>query len=86
MSNMSYCRFQNTASDFQDCVVNLRSLDPNDPSENTMAERSARGNLIRLAAELLASIGIEDPEDVHAIDEAIFDLDAFEIEEYDDDY
>ena len=84
MSNMSYCRFQNTASDFQDCVVNLRSLDPNNPSENTMAERSARGNLIRLAAEMLASVGIEDPEDPHAIDDAIFELNASEIEEYDD--
>lgn len=84
MSNMSYCRFQNTASDFQDCVVNLRSLDPNNPSENTMAERSARGNLIRLAAEMLASVGIEDPEDTHAIDDAIFELNASEIEEYDD--
>jgi len=70
--------------DFQDCVENLRSIDPNDKSENTVYERSARSNLIRYAAELLASIGIEDPADTHAIDAAIQELNTEEPEDYDE--
>lgn len=73
--NMSYCRFQNTARDFQDCVENIRSLNPDDYSQNTCAERAARAQLIRAAALLLEELGIADPASAREIDAAIFDLD-----------
>ena len=89
MSNMSYCRFQNTAPDFTDCVDNLRSLRPTDRSANTEVEREARAELIRAAANLLAELGIENPEDSHAIVAAIDALDlepAYDLGEEDEDY
>jgi len=42
MSNMSYCRFQNTVSDLDDCY---EAIDDDDLSE---AETKARRSLIRL--------------------------------------
>ena len=48
--NMSYCRFQNTATDFRDCLENLRSLEPEDRDHNTANERRARRELILDAA------------------------------------
>lgn len=76
MSNMSYCRFQNTAEDFADCVNNLRSLDPADRSSNTSDERDARRRIIELAADLMAELGVEDPSDIWALSSIISDLDA----------
>ena len=65
--NMSYCRFQNTASDFQDCLDNLRSLDPEDRSPNTIDERRARRHLIMNAATLLLELGVDDIDDSHEL-------------------
>lgn len=54
MSNMSYCRFQNTANDLQDCLDNFD--DPNleqseeEPLEgNDLAEYRARRRIIEMA-------------------------------------
>lgn len=74
--NMSYCRFSNTSNDLHACVENLRTLDPEDRHPNTDAERAARARIIRLAADLLCEIGVDDPGDSHAIDAIIRDLDA----------
>jgi len=46
MSNMSYCRFQNTLSDLRDCYENM---DDEDLSE---AERKARARLIKMCQEI----------------------------------
>ncbi len=78
--NMSYCRFQNTYPDFQDCLENLRTLDPLDHSYNTMEERWARRNLIMAAAEMLAELGIEDVCDTHALMRCIEELNQEPIE------
>ncbi len=58
--NMSYCRFQNTASDFRDCLENLHSLEPEDRHPNTDDERLARLDLILNAAYLLQELGVDD--------------------------
>ena len=42
MSNMSYCRFQNTLSDFRDC---MRALREEDLSELSPEERAAAEEL-----------------------------------------
>lgn len=47
MSNMSYCRFRNTASDLADCVDHLND-------DVSKEEHEARQRLIRLAREIVA--------------------------------
>jgi len=47
MSNMSYCRFQNTLSDLVDCADNI-----NDIEEMSEEELKARKQLIRLCMEI----------------------------------
>jgi len=77
MSNMSYCRFQNTSGDFRDCVENLFTLDPEDSSHNGVAERCGRASLIRAAANLLEELSLAEV-DTAALDAAIEELDAGE--------
>jgi hypothetical protein len=83
MSNMSYCRWQNTLRDLQDCVANLR-LDPKDKSVNGLEERDARQSMIELMVELLHDIalgGEDDPPRPEAVEAALADYDS----EYDED-
>lgn len=82
--NMSYCRFQNTASDFRDCLENLRSLDPEDKHPNTDDERRARRNIILNAALLLQNVGVDDLYDIHEIGRLIDALDQEPAEEFAD--
>ena len=70
MSNMSYCRFQNTEADFRDCVRNLRTLNPEDHSYNTEQERDARARLIEMAVDLLQELGL-DPDPNGELDELV---------------
>ncbi len=56
MSNMGYCRFENTLADLRDC---LEHLDDDDLSER---EDKARARLIRLCA----IIGQDDCDDEEA--------------------
>lgn len=76
--NMSYCRFQNTAKDLDDCVAHIYDIYPKDMDENTLAERNARGYIILLAAQLMEELGISDVTDTHAIMEIIKELDVTE--------
>jgi hypothetical protein len=77
MSNMSYCRFQNTSRDFRDCLENLRTLRANGGlGYNDMEELAARRALIHDAALLLQEIGAEDIYDHREIDTAVDALDA----------
>ena len=89
MSNMSYCRFQNTAPDLSDCADNLPSLDPEDQSFNTTRERQARRNLIETAANILCELGIDDPSDSHQISrviDAMDDGEGYEADAEDEEY
>jgi len=54
--NMSYCRFQNTLSDLQDCLDHLQD---DDLSE---AEERARQKLIKLCTSVAEDEGYELPE------------------------
>ena len=45
MSNMSYCRFQNTLRDLEDCLEHIED----DVSKD---EQAARAELIRICAEI----------------------------------
>ena len=76
MSNMSYCRFQNTTNDLFDCVRNLYTLSPEDTSQNTAREREARAQIIELACQLVAELGIEDPGDGFEIQRRVEELDS----------
>ncbi len=82
--NMSYCRFQNTASDFRDCLENLRSLEPEDRDHNTANERRARRELILDAATLMQELGIDDVYDTHALLRLVDALDQEPADEFDD--
>lgn len=53
MANMSYCRFENTASDLRDCFDNF---DNNDLSES---EARARRDIIKMAVEIALDYGPE---------------------------
>ena len=82
--NMSYCRFQNTATDFRDCLENLRSLEPEDRDHNTTNERRARRELILNAATLMQELGVDDVFDTHALLRLVDALDKEPAEEFDD--
>jgi hypothetical protein len=53
MSNMSYCRFENTASDLRDCAEHIQEklFGPH--------EVDARLRLIEICKEILDNVGIE---------------------------
>ncbi len=55
MSNMSYCRWQNTVSDLQDCAENIYDTDLSDK------ERRARIRLLKLAWDMVSDF-VEDGE------------------------
>lgn len=48
MSNMSYCRFENTSRDLADCYENM------DAEELSYSERIARWRLIRTCIKIVA--------------------------------
>ena len=50
MGNMSYCRFENTAQDLQDC---LRAIENRDVYEFSSYELNGFKKLVRLAGELV---------------------------------
>ena len=50
MSNMSYCRFENTTSDMEDCVEQLREKTLDDLNEYEIA---SLGSFLSLAKEIV---------------------------------
>ena len=56
MSNMSYCRFQNTLRDLQDCVEVMYDIDGNFQELSGMEARAAK-LLIALCNDLVISYG-----------------------------
>lgn len=56
MANMSYCRYQNTASDLQDVVYDLREradMNPDDLEALSSEERLAFFRILALAHEIV---------------------------------
>tara|TARA_R100001510_G_scaffold54398_1_gene57068 strand:- start:702 stop:920 length:219 start_codon:yes stop_codon:yes gene_type:complete len=72
MANMSYCRFENTANDLQDCIYAIQDNEINDMS--TYEIRGAK-DLLELARDLINNyedallVGIEQSEKKHDTDE-----------------
>ena len=58
MSNMSYCRFENTAKDLRDCKEHI--LDTEDLG---IDEARARHDLIALCQDILEEVGCEVNQD-----------------------
>ena len=56
MSNMSYCRFQNTRPDLEDCVEALEDIDFN-LAVLSKEERSAADALIQLCIRVTRQAG-----------------------------
>lgn len=53
MSNMPYCRFQNTAHDLRDCAGHILDADL------SIEEQAARVHLVRIAIDLLQELCID---------------------------
>ena len=72
MSNMAYCRFQNTLEAFRDCAQAIGGIADGDPALEG-EELAAAMSLMREAQELLRSLleNEADPEEVDAGD--VFD-------------
>lgn len=55
--NMSYCRFQNTLNDLEDCYENIDSLNETEPG--TKLEWNARNRLIEMCCNIALEYGDE---------------------------
>lgn len=53
MSNMSYCRFQNTLNDLKDCHMNM------DDDDLSPEEKTARKQLLQICVEIVTDHGHE---------------------------
>ena len=62
MSNMSYCRFENTLRDLQDCSEHM------DSALNSATEEQARANIIELCVEIALGYGDEIGREVEEVD------------------
>lgn len=67
--NMSYCRFENTVRDLKDCQENMDSKDL------SKSEKLARIELIRVAYDILESLGATIEQDVDELLPVDDDLD-----------
>lgn len=52
MANMSYCRFENTFKDLQDCYMNMDDA-------NSTSEQKYRDSLIQLCKDIVSEYGDE---------------------------
>ena len=70
MSNMSYCKFENTLNDLRDCVETISEEQYSEKGRASREEKQARHDLITECKELLESLGYEVIEslDMSAID------------------
>ena len=60
MSNMSYCRFENTERDLRDCMDHIHD----DPEDLSGEEKAARDSLIELCKDIASEFGdVDDYED-----------------------
>lgn len=75
MTNMSYCRFENTLADLRDCYEQIESLLEGDPETDQVTsdrERRARIALVELCFDVVARFEDEGVEaDVNDLQGAI---------------
>lgn len=84
MSNMSYCRFQNTASDLSDCHAALEELLTNGVGKLSRDELAAAKQLVALCGEVVQLMADTAGTDVDAvIDDENVTCDT--LDEYNDD-
>jgi hypothetical protein len=57
MSNMSYCRFENTLSDLRDCELALEEETPESLAQMSEYERPARDALVKLCCKIARKYG-----------------------------
>lgn len=60
MSNMAYCRFQNTAKDLQDCYANFEETDSEE-------EAQAKNRLLNLCIDIALEYGGNIGRDVEEV-------------------
>lgn len=60
MSNMSYCRFQNTVIDLNDCHDALQEMDGEDEDGLSADEARAKKRLLHLCKIIARDYGDED--------------------------
>lgn len=56
MSNMSYCRFENTARDFDDCASALEDLQAGGSAKLSRSEFVAAVRLVNAALDLVTNV------------------------------
>ncbi len=64
MSNMSYCRFQNTLSDLRDCYDNM-----NDTDDLSLEEIKAYNRLVKLCKEIAEDYGDDELDETEEDDD-----------------
>jgi len=69
MTNMAYCRFENTLSDFRDCIFALQGLDEGEEPALSRTEAQAAAKLFTLAAKLSATLSAFCEKEVEDLDE-----------------
>jgi len=55
MANMSYCRFQNTSIDLQDCIYAMDTVDSVDDLDLSNDEQRAFDRMYQLCQDFVAS-------------------------------
>ena len=77
MSNMSYCRFQNTVKDLRDCEENIHEFLA-ETKEWDGGERKARRDLIEICVRIAEEYGAKDEDGLltgEAQDESEYEYD-----------
>jgi hypothetical protein len=81
MSNMSYCRWQNTASDLLDCAGSIEDSmngaadnDEGEPEPLSRDEKVARSELFHTMIDMLEQIGVSHDIDSHELDKILEQL------------
>ena len=57
MSNMSYCRFENTARDLHDCQMALQERNTQEEKDMSESEKMAKKQLIFMCCEIAEEFG-----------------------------
>jgi hypothetical protein len=70
MGNMSYCRFENTLADLQDCQQALNSI-YEDVAEMSRYEKNSVVELVALCKQISDEWGIDEVQEIIDNDDAI---------------
>jgi len=73
MSNMSYCRFENTSRDFSDCVDALEQIEFGNEEPLSRREHAAAIDLLVKATDMLLAVSLATGVEVDDLEEEHFD-------------